>query len=179
TIVSDVNAQAATIASFPTAIPITGSFFAGIEIYYATGDTAVLLSNRDGNTPGGTTWVQFSDNSWNEFSDTNVWGLNTSLYVMPVICTTVANEVKFVGNVSIYPNPNDGTFTLAMTKVTGTAANVKVFNLQGQAVFQNSLNIENGAAAQTFNLSHLANGTYFVQIESNGSRTNHKIVIAK
>jgi len=78
-------------------------------------------------------------------------------------------------NVSLYPNPNSGRFTLS-SRSDVRNANVQVFNTAGQEVYFGALSqISN----QTIDLGDQANGIYYVRITSDSFVENHRIVVNK
>lgn len=69
---------------------------------------------------------------------------------------------------SLFPNPNKGIFTLELVQ----ASKVKVTNLLGEV--QQQLDLE--AGSNIINLSHLANGIYFIEAVQNGSKQTVRVV---
>jgi hypothetical protein len=96
--------------------------------------------------------------------------LGTSEYAHVGIEKPKSQERKL----TVYPNPSNGRFFLKFAQSTALSeVNIDVFNIQGQRVFsqQNATSID---------LSHLANGVYYLQLVSpNQWIENHKIVIQK
>jgi PKD repeat protein len=68
--------------------------------------------------------------------------------------------------VSIFPNPNRGTFTLEMSKKATTKMSYRVTNLMGQLIFEKP--IEKGSEQQTVEVKDLTEGLYFLHIVSEG-----------
>jgi hypothetical protein len=56
--------------------------------------------------------------------------------------------------ISIYPNPNNGTFTVDMTDVKADNAVITVVNMQGQSVFTHSFNKLNADVKKNIDLSY-------------------------
>ena len=63
----------------------------------------------------------------------------------------------------IYPNPNDGKFTLYFGNEL-TDARVEIFDVQGKLL--NSINIENNDSTRMFDISEYQKGMYIVQVSS-------------
>jgi len=79
--------------------------------------------------------------------------------------------------VSIFPNPNDGEFTMScVTKIEGTYK-LRISNANGSEVKQESLQFKEGRNNLDFHLNYLPSGTYFISIEGNGFYKTEKIVI--
>ena len=65
------------------------------------------------------------------------------------------------GSISVYPNPNNGTFNIDFSSIEGDAT-YQIVNASGAVVETHDINVINGA---TTNFNHnLAAGTYFVRI---------------
>ena len=71
---------------------------------------------------------------------------------------------------SIYPNPNDGIFSI---KTTSDASNIKITDISGKVVYEDSIN-------QSFGLIDLSNnkaGIYFIEVSTENGRCTKKIII--
>lgn len=69
---------------------------------------------------------------------------------------------------TIYPNPNNGVFTLTLNNINH--AEVTIYSVSGQIVLQQKLT----SVIHTINLTNYTKGMYFVKVN-----TNNKIVIEK
>jgi hypothetical protein len=99
----------------------------------------------------------------------------------PVIVETIKPNVDPVitgrTNVSAYPNPTTGSFTLELNNVAKNGqANVKVFDLSGRIVQQYRVNLQAGRNILRYNLSAQQRGTYQVVIETEGGRVMQRVV---
>ena len=74
--------------------------------------------------------------------------------------------------ISIFPNPTSGIVNINAVEVSSS---VEVFNVIGEKVYSNTLVKGNN----TLDLSSLANGAYFVKLNSNGAITTKKVVLSK
>ncbi|MBL7932890.1 MAG: T9SS type A sorting domain-containing protein [Bacteroidia bacterium] len=89
--------------------------------------------------------------------------------------TGLKNNTRSEGWINIYPNPSNGEFTLDLNN--GEKQNiVTIYNMMGEKVFEKQL-ASNGK--QSVNVSHLANGTYFVNVNSGNASLHKKITIQK
>jgi len=87
--------------------------------------------------------------------------------------SSVAN-VNAINSVKVYPNPANDQVVISFTSAPSAGTTVSLVNMLGQVV--NSQNVTN--ANVTFNVSNLCNGVYFYSIQSNGSRTTGRVVVA-
>lgn len=78
--------------------------------------------------------------------------------------------------VSVFPNPSNGTFMVSLGDYVATDLNVKVVNLVGQTVF-NKRYEQNGTFQEEIDLGDKAQGTYFLEIEADGLRSTQRIVV--
>ncbi len=85
-------------------------------------------------------------------------------------CTGINNLSSNISNSTflVYPNPNNGVFTLELT----TASLVKITNLLGEVIQQQNLEVGNHA----INLSKQANGIYFIKSIANGKEQTIKVI---
>ncbi|MEQ1733168.1 MAG: PKD domain-containing protein [Bacteroidia bacterium] len=74
--------------------------------------------------------------------------------------------------VNVYPNPNNGAFTLA---VNATNASITIYNVMGEVVYTA---IQTNTT-QTIQLNNVANGTYVVQVNTGATIYTQKLFINK
>ncbi|MBW6482942.1 MAG: T9SS type A sorting domain-containing protein [Vicingaceae bacterium] len=96
----------------------------------------------------------------------------TSCYSnISVVDLTTSVDEKTINNnaVKVYPNPNNGTFTLALTHTN--QAIVAIFNLSGQLLQQHNVN-----TTTEIDISNQPNGMYFYQVNMNNTIVTGKII---
>ncbi|MEI7526741.1 MAG: T9SS type A sorting domain-containing protein, partial [Mariniphaga sp.] len=82
-------------------------------------------------------------------------------------------------SLQIFPNPNNGLFTIEIKSQQPQKVDVTIINQSGVAVYTlSSLNV-NGILSEKLNLSQLAQGTYLVQISNISGKMTRKLVIQK
>ncbi len=87
---------------------------------------------------------------------------------------TVRYHLGTVSGILVYPNPVTFEFTVELKgSAPDTKINVSLVNAQGQVMFQKQDLVGN---RQTFNISNLAAGVYYLLINKNGEMTTTKIV---
>jgi hypothetical protein len=96
--------------------------------------------------------------------------VTTSLVVSP--CTGLNNTSITLNNLSVYPNPNNGEFTISAE----IDMNLTIENSLGQVVKTVSLNQSNN---HKVSISNLANGIYFVVGNVNNQNLKQKIIVSK
>lgn len=186
--VTDVNnctgsdAINVTIHSLPT---VTGT---ASSTTVCVNDANVSLTG----TPSGGTWsgAGVSASTFNPmtagngahtltYTFTDVNGCtNTATTVVTVnACTGVAEQNLF-NAINIFPNPNNGEFTLAVNADLGDL-NIVITDLQGRVLYTSvETNIHSGFVKQ-ISLDAQASGIYFIQISGGGQQRTEKITVQK
>jgi len=77
-------------------------------------------------------------------------------------------------DVLLYPNPNDGTFGLASKELS--INDIKIYNMTGQAVYENSWDNIN-TATKICHMPQLASGTYIVRINTSAGVIKKRCII--
>ncbi len=83
---------------------------------------------------------------------------------------------------TVYPNPNMGAFTVNYQSANSDehTVQVEVFNLLGQTLITNLVEIENGILNQQIELpSEISSGIYFVRVIDGVERMDQKIILQK
>jgi hypothetical protein len=81
----------------------------------------------------------------------------------------------FANNVTIYPNPNNGTFELNVEGANETIE-ITIFDSKGQTVYTSS-EAKTNSLVKTLDMSKASKGVYFVKVQSGVSVTTKKLVI--
>ena len=96
-----------------------------------------------------------------------------TVFVNP--CTSV-NETANVLNYNIFPNPNNGIFTISFDNSSiEKNANIEVLNILGSLVHKEVFDVYNNQ--KSINLSHLNKGIYLIRIHNNGFSTYQKVMV--
>ncbi len=84
-----------------------------------------------------------------------------------------------LSNLSIYPNPSKGEFTISFNSQNASngAVNVSLYDLSGRLVFKNSYENQLNRFNETLKLKNLRSGVYIANISQGQSITTHKIII--
>ena len=81
--------------------------------------------------------------------------------------------------ISITPNPSKGDFTVKMNLNQSKVVNFRLLSEDGKLIFTTNNETFNGLITKNFNKRNLADGMYYLEINSNGIKTMHKILIKK
>lgn len=94
------------------------------------------------------------------------------------ICAEEALSVDEFGitNFAIFPNPNDGEFSVQLNSNSGNAINIDVFDISGRQIFKNTYT--NGSNFnQTINLNNAKSGIYLMTISDGTNKITKKIIV--
>ncbi len=141
---------------------------AGFESYlWSTGDTTQMVTLDDSHVNIGTNLIHVIV--------TDELGCETSadkeIYADP---STGTGQIDGEINISLYPNPNKGVFTLDL-QVPGTAFNMQILTINGQLIAEES--IEASGFTKEYDLSHLAPGVYYIRIHNQDMAKTKKLII--
>jgi hypothetical protein len=96
---------------------------------------------------------------------------NTAVITQSVDACTGINEFVSGNGVSVYPNPNNGIFTIYIQNVNSKTS-ITVTNVLGQTVLKRNVIEEK----TLLNIQELENGIYFVNVTHNGVKQINKII---
>ncbi len=83
-------------------------------------------------------------------------------------------------HLKIYPNPNNGAFTLQLfTDSNATIAQIKLFNILGQIVFDENSTVVSGYLQQQIQPRGVVDGVYLVRVDDGKSVYKQMVVINK
>ncbi len=99
---------------------------------------------------------------YGEVEDYSIRVLSASL------SATEFSDTKF----AIYPNPNNGNFTINLDSVINSNANLEIYSISGQMIFKKE--IKNSIEDISFNAS---TGIYFVKVTNDAITTTKKFII--
>jgi hypothetical protein len=92
--------------------------------------------------------------------------------------TTIVLETESFGltDFALYPNPNNGNFTVQFNSESSNDINVTVHDLRGRQVFANSFQ-NNGLFNQELKLNNTSSGIYLVTVQDGNRKEVKKIVV--
>lgn len=78
--------------------------------------------------------------------------------------------------VTVYPNPNNGTFFLQMANPLDGLAEVQIIDMRGQLVMRESINVQ---GTQQLNISPVADGIYFIIVTAGDQQFKGKLNVQR
>ena len=130
-----------------------------------------VLSSLNGKNNDGTWRLKAQDFFIGDTGSIQNWSVE--------ICTqtiTLTSESFGLNNFSLYPNPNNGNFTVQFNSESTNDINIKVHDLRGREVFSKSYQ-NNGLFNQTMQLNSVQSGVYLVTVQDGARKEAKKIVV--
>ncbi|HNQ69030.1 MAG TPA: T9SS type A sorting domain-containing protein [Bacteroidales bacterium] len=140
---------------------------AAVEFYTNSGANEWRFG-IDGTVPtsGWETWMYFMGDQWYYYGGTHV-----PIIRMNVGEPSAVNNISANADVTIYPNPTDGTISIGNVE----NATIEVINLMGQVI----KTVNSSFEVNNIDLSNFANGTYFVRVVKGNNVSTSKINLVK
>jgi hypothetical protein len=80
-------------------------------------------------------------------------------------------------NFRVYPNPNNGTFSVSFNTTSESASSLQLFDLTGKVVFETSYNAVAGENIIPVELNNFAAGVYLLKFNQAGQTQTTKVVL--
>lgn len=81
--------------------------------------------------------------------------------------------------VSLFPNPNNGTFTVNVSGYENNAFTLNVVNAIGQVVYTQPVDINSNEFTETISLENVTPGMYQVNLSNASHNINYSIIITE
>lgn len=95
----------------------------------------------------------------------------------PIIITgTIDTEDFELANFTVYPNPNNGTFTVAFDSQTSNDIKITVIDIRGRQILSEQYQ-NTGTFSQNISLNNAEAGIYIVNVEDGNTKEIRKIVV--
>lgn len=128
------------------------------------------LNNLNGLSAQGEWKLNIIDNWSGDTGTLNAWSLDFG-------CSSSASTDNFeLSNFKLYPNPNNGNFTIAFSSDSTQDISVTLFDVRGRKVVENTYQ-NTGEINQNINLQDLQPGVYMIVIKDGGVSETKKIII--
>lgn len=143
------------------------------------GNTTYSWDFGDGNSSSATDPIHAYGNTITytvTLTATNECGTDT--FTDTVTLSTIGLEDLFLnGDVSVYPNPSKGEFTIDMTVLASSDVTVEVENILGAIVYESTPGAVQGNYSENISLGNAPAGMYFVRVTAGKQQLVKKIVI--
>lgn len=143
-----------------------------------TGTTAETIIRNTTST--GTYYVQVYGYS-SAFNASSCYRLrvNTSSSSFRTIegAETESIEVQAMDEVSLFPNPSNGSFTVSVLSDNEADVNIAVYDITSKAIFNEKFSSTKGENSFNLDLQGRAKGIYFVEVKHGETKTTKKLII--
>jgi subtilisin-like proprotein convertase family protein len=129
------------------------------------------LSTFDGLNSAGTWRLAIAD-----VAAANNGTLNSYSFTICSQTVTLSSETFGLQNFSIYPNPNNGNFTVQFDSQSSNDIKVGVHDMRGRLVFEKDYQ-NTGTFNQNLQLNNVQSGIYMVTVQDGDRKETKKIVI--
>ncbi|MCB9235561.1 MAG: T9SS type A sorting domain-containing protein [Bacteroidia bacterium] len=187
-IATDVNGCMGSDTANATAQDTAMALISGVDT-----SLCPIISFTSGSSNAATLAWSFGDgNSSAASNPTNTYAANATYQVtltatntcnthsvslnLPIDCLT-GLAPSFPGTVSIYPNPNQGSFQVSLSQVPAGEMEFRMLDLSGKQVMQRKVNIAGGNHIENFELPGLSAGIYLLDMQVDGKTRREKLVV--
>jgi hypothetical protein len=90
---------------------------------------------------------------------------------------SVNSVMGSIEGITVFPNPNDGQFTLHADFVSQDDAIVEVYSMEGKVIMTINLNDQVGRYSGTIDLGNVPAGLYYVRVSNSTSSLVTRVVV--
>ena len=91
--------------------------------------------------------------------------------------TGIKSNVNETAQISVYPNPSTGLFTLNLNNIsTSTKAQISITNILGEVIYSAQEPVNNNTITKAINLQNIANGAYFIRVNLGNKTYTNKLI---
>ena len=159
-----------TLTGCGEAIPVVKTNISGMAYLWSTGSTADSISV----STTGKVAVTVTDNS----GAANCAATDSADVVYDEVCSGIAAYNSNI-DVSIYPNPSNGSFTIQLNDINMTEVNIDIIAANGQVVYSSTEVLNGQALLSEISLEGIESGVYIVRIKGEKAAAVERITISK
>ena len=87
------------------------------------------------------------------------------------------NEQEVTKGIQVYPNPNEGRFTIEFTDLESGKANICLYDMLGKEFYNENRVIEKGLYSINMQINKLPKGEYFLVVKTSNNKYLNKVII--
>ena len=126
------------------------------------------LSAFNGENSTGTWTLTVADGFDQDGGSISAWSLD--------ICSTLGVNENALQDFSLYPNPNDGNFTVKFTSNNSDDVLVAIFDMRGRQIYKNQFS-NTGNFNESIDLNTIQAGVYLVSITNGDTKLVKRIIV--
>lgn len=140
--------------------------------YTDGGSNSVIITNSNAGTPG--YYYFFYD--W-QFTNI-VCNTGRTACTATDTCAVIGINDLFANNyIGVFPNPNNGVFTVSFNTMTLDNYTVKVASVLGQTVYEEKLNAFSGKYSNKIDIASFRKGVYLLSVTNSKNETVKKVIV--
>jgi GEVED domain/Secretion system C-terminal sorting domain len=159
---------------------VTTTNFGGTLVASPSGLSYQWMNCQDNTTIISATMQNYTPSANGQFavivSDTSGC-IDTSSCV--TVTTVDVEETIALNEMSVYPNPNSGLFTIAIPNADCNEMTIEVISIDGKVIYSNKFSNVSGTFTNEVDMTDAANGTYFLRVTADGTTSVVKVVRAE
>jgi hypothetical protein len=159
---------------------VTTTNFGGTLVASPSGLSYQWMNCQDNTTIISATMQNYTPSANGQFavivSDTSGC-IDTSSCV--TVTTVDVEETIALNEMSVYPNPNSGLFTIAIPNADCNEMTIEVVSIDGKVIYSNKFSNVSGTFTNEVDMTDAANGTYFLRVTADGTTSVVKVVRAE
>jgi len=91
--------------------------------------------------------------------------------------TSIGEQNALVSNLTVYPNPSDGNFTVSVRAKENQPASLELTSLDGKALATQNVILKTGSNAISMNELRLASGFYLLRLKTKAGNLSTRVLI--
>lgn len=93
-------------------------------------------------------------------------------------CTGI-HDYNGLTDLEIFPNPNNGTFTIQLSAAEPQESNIELINMQGKVVYKDRIMLMKGLNSEKIQMDQLSNEVYYLRVVSEKGIVTKKMIVRK
>lgn len=121
--------------------------------------------------------TKYTDPGSNDFPTSCETGFDGEVedYTLNVI-NNLSVDDNVLENLSVYPNPNNGEFSISFTPKSGEDITIQVYDIRGRSIYKNSYNTST-LFEEVVRLNNAQSGVYLLNILDGSHKVTKKIIV--
>ena len=178
-----------TAVSVPVALAVSGSISHSTTVYYSSGQlfldpflpgTSALWYFDSTLVTGQTGQFLPSLGNGNYYSVVYPTGFpfcSVTTNIVPVNINGIESTPDDVYNLSVFPNPNSGIFSVKVNVITPGTVGISLTDMLGRVVYENTLVNISGEVKDNVNVAGMAKGVYTLAVSTDKGKATKRIVV--